>query len=122
MYQNQIKEALNDSEFSIFSNESIDDSDCDTLFQLPSSNSDDFSENDDDFNFCETASQGNEIMLNWYPVTSMSLQNFTLTNNKMLNLQLPAVIESFGSFKLFLTNDIIGNYGLGNKLKTPNNI
>ncbi|XP_029347881.1 piggyBac transposable element-derived protein 4-like [Acyrthosiphon pisum] len=103
MDQKQIEDALSDSDFS-FSDESIDDSDADPLFQL--SESDDESSDHESLPVQLNADNDN-ISSNWYPVTGNYQKYFTYENDCTLPIELLANNEPYDYFKLFLTDDIL---------------
>jgi len=88
MDQKQIEDALSDSIFS-FSDESIDNSDVDSLFQL--SESDDESSgnesSDHESLLVKLNADNDNISSNWYPVTSNYQKNFTYKNDCMLPIE-----------------------------------
>jgi len=108
MDQKQIEDALSDSDFS-FSDESIDDSDADPLFQL--SESDDESSGNESSDHESLPVQLNaandNISSNWYPVTGNYQKYFTYENDCTLPIELLANNEPYDYFKLFLTDDIL---------------
>lgn len=108
MDQKQIEDALSDSDF-LFSDESIDDSDADPLFQL--SESDDESSGNEFSDHVSLPVQLNadndNISSNWYSVIGNYQKYFTYENNCTLPIELLANNEPYDYFKLFLTDDIL---------------
>lgn len=108
MDQKQIEDALSDSDF-LFSDESIDDSDADPLFQL--SESDDESSGNEFSDHVSLPVQLNadndNISSNWYSVIGNYQKYFTYENNCTLPIELLANNEPYDYLKLFLTDDIL---------------
>jgi len=108
MNQTQIEDALSDSDFS-FSDQSIDDSDADPLFQISESDEEPSGNESSDHESLPVQLNADNVNIssNWYPVTGYYQKYFTYENDCTLPIELFANNEPYDYLKLFLTDDIL---------------